>query len=437
MFRNTVFVILLLAVAGCDTFITEDEVLLPGKRIPVLLYQRTIDADPSLAEEKILLPAPEANADWPQSGGYPNHAMHHMKIGDAIVQRWKASIGVGADDDERFVSAPIVADGKVFGLDVISRVSAFTADTGKLLWATETAPESEEDDGHIPGGLAYYKGRVHITTGFGDVIAVDSSTGEEIWREYLRSPIRSAPTVRNGRVYILTMDSRLVALRADTGEAIWTHSGVSEVASILGSGSPAVDDGIVIVPFASGELVALTADTGQMLWSDSLASVRRANSVSTLSHIRGNPIIDRGIVYAVSHGGVMAAFDLKTGQRVWDRELGGIGNPWIAGDYIYMLTTEDEVVCLSRKDGRIFWVRGLPRFEDSEDHEDPIVWSGPVLASDRLLVTGSHGEAWAVSPYSGQLLGRIELPDAISVPPVIAGGTVFFLADNADIVAYH
>lgn len=437
MFRNTIFVMLLVALAGCDMFITEDEIVLPGKRIPVLLHSRTIDADPSLADEQILLPAPEPNSDWPQSGGYPNHAMHHMMIGDAITLLWSASVGAGANDEERFVSTPIVAHGKVFALDVNSRLSAFTADTGKTLWSIGLTPESEEDDGHITGGLAFYNGRVYITTGFGDVIAVDGETGTEVWREYVRGPMHSAPTIRNGRVYALTIDSRLLALNADTGEILWTYEGIGEVASILGGGSPAVDDGLVIVPFSSGELVALTADTGQILWSDSLTSIRRTDSVSTLSHIRGNPIIDRGRVFAVSHGGVMASFDLKTGQRVWDRELGSIGNPWVAGDYIFMLTTDDEIVCLSRNDGRIFWVRGLPRFEDPENYESPIIWSGPVLASDRLIVAGSHGEAWAISPYSGQLLGRIQLPASVSVPPVIAGGTILFLSDNADIVAYH
>lgn len=437
MFRNLVYAAAVLSLAGCEFFITEDEVFLPGERIPVLLHQRTVNPDPTLADAQILLPAPQPNAEWPQSGGYPNHAMHHMVLGDTVEQKWRSNAGSGASDEERFVGAPVVANGMVFALDVESRVSAFSADTGKIVWSSELAPETEEDDGHIPGGLAHYKDRIYVTTGFGDVIALDSATGQEVWREYVRGPMRSAPTVRNGRLYALTIDSRLIALRADTGETLWTHSGVGEVASLLGGGSPAVDNGIVIVPYASGELVALTADSGQMIWSDSLTGVRRTDTVSTLSHIRGNPIIDRGRVFAVSHGGIMASFDLKTGQRIWDREMGGIGNPWVAGDYIFLLTTEDEIICLSRDDGRVFWVRGLPRFEDPEDKEDPIVWSGPVLASDRLIVTGSHGEAWAISPYSGQLLGRIELPDAISVPPVIADGTIYFMADNADIVAYR
>ncbi len=437
MVRSFIIAVALIATAGCEMFIAEDEVRLPGDRIAVLLHNRSIDADPDLADAKILLPAPSPNKDWPQSGGYPNHAMHHMMIGGNLQPDWKISFGSGANDEDRIVSAPVVASGMVFAMDVESRVSAFDEQSGKTVWSVEVTPESEEDDGHIAGGLAFYRGRVYVATGFGDVIALDAANGTEIWREYVSGPMRSAPSVRSGRLFVLTIDNRLLALNADTGETLWTHAGVGEAASLLGSASPAVNDDIVVVPYSSGEIVALKVDTGRMVWSDSLVSVRRTDSVSTLSHIRGNPVIDRGTVFAISHGGIMAAIDLRTGQRLWDREIGGMGTPWVAGDYIFVLTNDAEVVALSQDDGRVYWVRALPLFEDPEDHEGLIVWNGPVLASDRLVVTGSHGEAWAISPYSGDLLGRIELPDSVSVPPVIAGGAIYFLADNASIVAYR
>ena len=437
MTRQFLLLLTVLTVSACELFITEDEIFLPGERVAVLLHQRTINADPELAGAQILLPAPSPNKDWPQSGGYANHAMHHMQTADTIGERWRADVGTGASDENRIVSTPIVAGGMVFALDADSGVTALQADNGDKLWSKGLAPEIEEDDGHISGGLAYYKGRVFVTTGFGDVIALNATTGEEIWREYVRGPMRSAPTVRSGRVFAITIDNRLVALNADTGETLWTHAGIGESANILGGGSPAVEGSVVIAPYSSGELVALDLESGNVLWSDSLTAIRRTDAVSTLSHIRGNPVIDRGRVIAVSHGGVMASIDLATGQRIWDRELGGMGTPWVAGEYIYILTNDAEIAVLSRKDGRIYWVRGLPRFEDPDDRENPIVWSGPILASDRLIVTGSHGEAWAISPYSGSLLGRIELPDDISVPPILADGTIYFLADNASVVAYH
>lgn len=429
-------ILMVLALTGCDIFVTEAEYRLPGDRISVLLNSRTIEASPELADARILLPAPSPNDEWPQAGGYPNHAMHHMEIGGNLARVWKTDFGTGTSDDSRFVSEPVIARGIVFAVDTESRVTAINAETGKEIWSKFLAPESEEDDGHISGGLAFYRNRLYVTTGFGDVISLDAASGEEIWREYIRSPMRSGPSVRSGRVFVLTVDNRILSLNAENGSILWEQEGIGDGASLLGGASPAVDGTTIVVPFSSGELVAMDIETGRMLWSDSLTAIRRTNSVASLAHIRGNPIIDRGRVYAISHAGIMASIDLKTGERIWDSEIGGIGNPWIAGEYIFLLSNDAEIICLSRATGQVYWVRALPQYEDPEDKEDLIIWSGPVLASDRLLITGSHGEAWAISPYSGDYLGSIELPDGVSVPPVIAGGQVFFMADNATIVAY-
>ena len=243
--------------------------------------------------------------------------------------------------------------------------------------------------------------------------------------------------MRGGRVFVVTVDNRLFAINAENGDGLWTHSGISETASILGSASPAVGSGVVVVPYTSGELVALKTTNGRVLWQDSLAAVKRTDVVSNLAHIRGRPVIDRGRVIAISHGGIMAAIDLRSGRRLWQKAIGGLQSPWVAGDYIYVITNDAEIACVSRKDGRIQWVRALPRYEDPENQEDPIIWTGPLLASDRLIVAGSHGKAMAISPYTGRFLGTVEMPDGVSVPPVIAGGSIYFLADDAELVVYR
>ncbi len=429
--------VLLNACGLMDTvFGDEEKVRLPGERISVLMHGRALKPDPKVADVKILLPKPSVNASWPQSGGYANHAMHHIAVGEVLKLLWTADIGEGADDDTRIIGAPIVAGGRVFAMDAETAVSAFDAKTGKLLWEVELTPE-DEDDGHISGGIAYEDGRVFVATGFAQVIALDAGNGSEIWRQTVGGPLRSAPTVRNGRVFVVTVDNKLHALDAVNGGSLWTHTGITEIASLLGGGSPAVDGGVVVVPYSSGELVALKVENGRLLWADSLASARRSAAVSTLSHIRGRPVIDRGRVFALSIGGLMVAIDLRTGRRIWDREIGGLESPWVAGDYLFVLSNNSELVCLSRRDGRIHWVRALPRYEDEEDKEDPIVWSGPILAGDRLILAGSHGEVLSVSPYTGKILGSEEMPDGIPVAPVAADRSVYFLSDDAELLAYR
>ncbi len=424
-----------LILSGCDYW-KKKEPPLPGTRISVLQHERSLSADPEIAGQQILLPAPTVNDAWPQSGGYANHAMHHILVRDALQQAWSVDIGAGTSDEERLGGEPVVANGLIYTIDTESDVTAFDAKTGKSVWRTELTPE-DDDDGHINGGLAFDEGRLFITTGFAQVIALEAATGKELWRKTLDAPMRAAPSARGGRVFSVTLNNKLYALNAETGDELWTHSGLPESASILGGASPAVDRGIIVVPYTSGQLVALRADTGRLLWEESLASIRRTDVISTLADIRGRPVIDRNRVIAMSNGGQMVSIDLATGRRVWTRDVGGLQSPWVAGDYIFALTNDSEVVCVSREDGRVYWVQALPRFENPEDQEDPIVWTGPILASDRLIVAGSNGEALSVSPYTGKILGIVEMPDRVSVPPIVANGSVFFLADDARLVAYR
>lgn len=427
---------LALAVGGCSWFQDSKPPPLPGDRISVLLHQRTLAADPELANVPIVLPAPEPNADWPQSGGYPNHAMHHMQLPETISRAWSVDIGAGKEKTQRLTASPIIANGRVFVMDSDSVVGAYRADDGRRLWAYDLTPK-EEDEGHIAGGLAYDAGKLFASTGFGQIIALDAETGAEIWRQKLSGPARAAPTARGGRVFVTTVDNKLFAVDAETGEGLWSHTGAAEAASLLGSASPAVAAGVVVVPYTTGELVAMKVDTGRLLWQESLTSVKRTDVVSNLAHIRGRPVIDRGRVIAISHGGLLAAIELRNGRRIWQREIGSLESPWVAGDYIFVLSNDAEIACVNRDDGRVHWVRALPRYKDVKKQEDPIIWTGPVLASDRLIVAGSHGYAMAISPYTGRIIGQVKMPDGVSVPPVVAGNTVYFLANDAELVAYR
>ena len=424
-----------LVLNGCDYWKPKQEPL-SGTRVSVLQHERSLTPDKEISGTKIVLPAPTPNVSWPQSGGYANHAMHHLQVRDNLKETWSVDIGSGSGAEERLGGEPVVSGGLVYAIDTETNVSAYNAKTGNRVWRAELTPD-DDDDGHISGGLAAEDGRLFVTTGFAQVISLNAANGKEIWRKSLDAPMRAAPTVRGGRVFAVTLNNKLFALNAETGEELWTHSGLPETASILGGASPAVDRGTVVVPYSSGQLVALRVDSGRLLWEESLSGARRTELISTLSDIRGRPIIDRNRVIAMSHGGQMVSIDLRTGRRIWARDIGGLESPWVAGDYIFALTNDSEVISISRDDGRVFWVQALPRFEDPEDQEDPIIWTGPILASDRLIVAGSNGEALAVSPYSGKILGVVEMPDRVSVPPIVANGSVFFLADNAELVVYQ
>lgn len=439
--RLTLLVAGLLALAGCDTlsgiFTSEDKDKLPGTRISVLQLERELRPNVESVDTQIVLPRPEDAAVWPGAGGLSHHAMHHLVIGEAPKRVWTVSAGEGSGLRNRNFAEPVVGVGHIYTMDADGRVYCFDSKTGKRLWRIETAPEKEEDNAFLGGALALDSGKLFVTTGAAQVVAFDANTGKEIWRSKVDTPIRAAPTVNAGRVFVVTVENEIVAIAADTGRRLWNYSGSTAPTILLGGAAPAVDGGVVVAALSSGELIALRTDNGTPLWNETVVAVRRTEAAASLPDIAARAVIDKGRVYAVGQSGVLAAIDLRTGRRIWDVPVAGIYEPWIAGDFLFAITLDSEAVCIDARSGRILWVTQLPRFEDEESRKGRIVWAGPALASDRLILVGSNSEALSVSPYSGAVLGRIELRSAGSQSPVFAGGTMYLLDDDGDLSAYR
>lgn len=437
---RTLIVLLPLLIAGCDwvesMLPSNKKPPLPGERIAVMVNERDLDPDPRVSDLRVLLPRPYVNAAWPEAGGVPTHAMYHLATAPAPVKVWQVDIGDGSSKGRQLLTSPVVSTDLVFVMDLDFEISAFRTETGERVWQHEMKVPDEDED-TFGGGLAYDNGRLYVTTGFGAAAALNAETGKPVWNQTLSGPIRAAPTVADGQVYVITIDNQLTVLDANTGEKKWNHSAITEAAGLLGGGSVAIEGSTAIVPYSSGEVFAMRVENGRVVWSDNLTAIRRIDAMSSLAHIRGNPVIDRGVVYAISHSGRLVAIDQRSGARIWERNIGGVDTPWVAGEFIFVLSNDNEIYCLTRQGGRVRWVQPLPRYENPEKKKDPIRWSGPVLAGDRLIVTGSHGEVMTVSPYTGEPLGRMEVPDGIIMPPVVAKETIYFLTDDADLIAYR
>lgn len=434
--------VVLLAVASlgaCDwvkELTTKKKTPLPGERIPVMIFEPELEPDPRVADLRVMLPTPQVNADWTHAGGNATHAMHHLKVPATIAEAWERSVGEGTSKNRRLLAQPIVLNGVVFAMDSEFVLAAFDAANGERLWQYNPKVPKQDEEA-FGGGIAYDDGRIFMATGFGQLVAVRARDGVELWRSTLPGPSRAAPTAGGGRVFAVTIDNQTVSYDVEGGTRQWSHSGITESAGLLGGGSPALLGDTVIVPYSSGELVALRANNGRVVWSDNLTTVKRTDTLSSVAHIRGHPVIDRGVVYAVSHSGRLVAIDLRTGARAWDRGIGGSETPWVAGHFIYVVSNQGDLYCLTRLGGRVRWVKSLPKYEDPEDKEGAIKWFGPVLAGDRLLIVGSHGMVLSISPYTGEFLSRLDLADRLTVPPAIAGETVYFVTDDADLIAYR
>lgn len=423
-----------LSLSGCDWFDKKKPPLV-GERVPVFSDRKDLEPDKEAGAIQITLPAPAANESWPESGGYPNYAMQHLAIGDSPQVLWTADIGAGSGSSRILTAPPVVAEGKVFVKDAESTVSAFDANTGGKIWSVTLKPEKARDSNEFGGGVAYYGGRLFVTTGFANVFSLDPNDGNVIWNSVVSAPIRGAPLVIADRVFAVSIDNKLHAMAAVDGSDLWNFSGLQEVAGYVGGNSPSGFQDVIVAPFSSGELVELRAENGRTVWNESLVGPRReSRAFGNLADIRGRPVIDRGMVLAMGSAGTLAAIDLRSGQRVWERNIGGSQTPWVAGRFLFVVTSSADVAAVERDTGKVKWVTPLTQYAD-EKRRNPIQWVGPVLASDRLLVGGSTGELLALSPYTGEVIGKLAIGSPMRLAPVVANRTIYILADTGRLIA--
>jgi outer membrane protein assembly factor BamB len=432
---------LALPLAGCGAFKGKGGPRTPtvGERISILSNDNSIKVDPTTAGIAVVLPDPVLNADWAQSGGNASKSMGHPALGAARTKAWEASIA-GSTKKQRLAAAPVISNNRLFAVDTDAVVSAFAADTGAKLWSVSIGSTGKDFENSLFGGGASVDGNVvYATSGVGDVAALNAEDGKLLWKVKPAGPLRGAPTVAFGGVYVITQDNQIFALNAGDGAVQWQATASIEPGSVFGAASPAAGQGTIVAGFSSGEVQAYRYENGRDLWEDALARTSMALSVSTLTDVDADPVIDRGRVFALGQGGRMASYDLLTGQRIWEISIAGISTPYVVGEWVYAMTDDGKLLCVARGSGKVRWIQQLARYrvETERKKKDPIRWTGPILAGGRLIAVNSEGQLVEFSPTDGSTLATTEFKSPLSQPPVVANNRLYILADDGTITAWQ
>jgi len=123
----------------------------------------------------------------------------------------------------------------------------------------------------------------------------------------------------------------------------------------------------------------------------------------------------------------MVAMDLITGQRLWELTIGGIATPWLAGEWLFVVTDEAKLFCIARTTGKVRWISQLPRYRDPKKKDKPIEYYGPVLAGGRLLVVNDRGQLVNVSVSDGKIGASVKAGEGFYLPPIVANNTLYLI----------
>ena len=434
--------------SGCGIFKDDPKPILAGKRYDVLSTGAGLVIDEE-DHTPIVLPPVQAVSAYPVVGRVPDHlAVNTNWAGPNLA--WSRSIGHGVSEPAflhfaalgpngrgAIQSPPVIDAGRIYTRDGVGTVRAWTWPAMSPLWTfIPKGKKSRSSD--IGGGLGVSGDTLYIVDGVGQVIAVVAETGKVKWRAETVVPGRSAPTIVDGRVFFGTIDERLFALNAETGEQIWTYQATEADTVIFGQAAPAVANGVVVAGFGSGDLVALRAESGELVWSDSLGGSNGRGAMLDLACVRGAPVIKDGTAYAISLSKVLVAIDMRSGRRLWEREASGQNTPLIVGDWLYVISSDQQLACLDRLSGHVRWIHDLRRFKNETKQKYAVTWLGPVMGDGKLVCVSSLEETGlqVIDAVTGKADAPLKTKLPTLVEPIICDGKVLVLSTDGNLNAY-
>ena len=419
------------------TSCAQDKKLPVGERLSILDdFEKSL----SVSQNKIaILPTPITNTSWSQAGINTHHIVGNLKAGFDLQEQWSENFGKGINRRDILLPAPVVNNNKLFVMDSKGVVSAFNLLNGERLWKNTLSAKNNafKDTNSKASGLAIDNDTLYATTGFGGVFAMNIETGNPKWRISLESPIRIAPAVTDKMILVQTVDNSLYALDKTNGKEIWKFNVAHEDTVIAGGAVPAYDagDNVVVAGFSNGEIVVLNATVGTPLWTSMLVSNEQVSSTTEINTIGSYPIIQEGIIYAISNSNSLVSLDMRTGDKLWEKEIGSMQNMLLAGDYLFVISNKNVLFAIEKYSGDIMWSVNVKDHLSYDDNEE-VYASAPLMLNNQIFLAFSNGKVLKIDAYNGSLKAKTDLGTDISNGLIAVNGTIIAITDSADAIVF-
>lgn len=334
---------------------------------------------------------------------------------------WRENTGDGATSPYAELS-PWVQNGHIFTVDGSGDVRGYQAANGRSIWRKKLKVTVATGVG---GGVG---GKVLVGTQQGEVIALDDTNGEILWRQRLSSEVLAPPKANESVVVVRTADGRVTGLSASEGTVLWNYQRSVPLLSLRGVSAPEIVGDRALAGYDNGKLVALSLADGKVIWEKSVAVPRGRTELERLVDIDADLKVEDSTVYAAAYQGNLAALDIVTGNLLWEREISTkAGFDVTVGEAVYLTDEDSYIWAIQDGSGDSLWRQTRLLRRDV---------TAPAVVGDYIVVGDLEGYLHWIARSDGRFVARQEITDEpIVSQPVFADGILYVMSSDGRLTA--
>jgi len=341
---------------------------------------------------------------------------------------WEESVG---DGSEGFFSRlkPIVADDAVYSASRAGDVVALDRTTGKELWEADLSDIHDErsfwDNRHpalLSGGPVAAFNKIFIGSEDGKIYALDAKSGELIWQGNIKGEIISAPAVDSGIVVVNSTSGIMKAFNADNGEELWKIEQSVPALTLRGISPPVIASGGVLIGTSKGGVTVYLLDKGQQGWTTEIGEPTGSTELERVIDVDSSPVVFGDKVYAVSSLGNLAAIELKSGRVLWKRQYSSYRQIAIYRNTIFLTNLRGHVYAIDR-------ISGIERWSNLTLSNRSV--TGPAVIDNYVVVGDFEGYLHWLDQETGEIVTRHKV-DSSGIPstPTVVDNVLYSQSED-------
>lgn len=281
-------------------------------------------------------------------------------------------------------------NGVVFVMNPKGEVAAYKGK--QRLWETKVTKQE------LTSGVEAADGLVIVASRKGQVFALDQQTGEQKWTAQLSGSVISSALIQTGRVILVANDGTVFALDETIGQQAWTYKMANAAFSLRGQASPvSLDPRTVAVASSNGYLYAIDSLTGAPRMQRRVAVSDGRSDIQRLVDIDAEPVVSGQYVVTNSFQGQVTVLDLAAQRVAWSVDASSINRPEVAGNKVFVAQDDGKLKAFDLATGQELW--------QNEQLLNRNL-SNPVLLGQQLVVGDLDGVLHLIDPNTGTIIGR-------------------------------
>lgn len=290
--------------------------------------------------------------------------------------------------------------GIVFAVDSKGEVTAYEAK--KKQWQKEVSKHG------LSAGVVAGEGVVIVANKKGQLFALEQSTGQIKWQQQLSGSVLAPSLIQAGRVITLSNDGTVFAHDVATGQQVWSYNLPKVDFSVRGTAAPiAVDPRTVLVSWANSHIYVIDTITGIPRMQRRVAINDGRSDIQRLGDIDGDPVALGRYLVSTSYQGQVTALDLLSQKVLWSEDASSLRSPAIFDKKVFVAQADGKLTAFDIATGQKLW---------ENDQLLRRQLSNPVIVGEHLIVGDLDGVLHIIEPNAGSLVGRAK-----------ASGPVLFL----------